>query len=83
MTQLDTTGGDSAWLDAECRRLLDFGRRFPHPAGGAGYLDDNGDVDLTRPVQTYITARMAHVYCLADLLGDTGGAALADRRWPA
>ena len=79
MTRLDTTGTDPAWLDAECRRLLDFGRRFPHPAGGAGYLDDNGDVDLTRPVQTYITARMAHVYCLADLLGDTGGAALADK----
>ena len=79
MTLLDTTGGDPAWLDTECHRLLDFGRRFPHPAGGAGYLDDNGDVDLTRPVQTYITARMAHVYCLADLLGDTAGAALADQ----
>lgn len=79
MTRPDTTGTDQAWLDTECRRLLDFGRRFPHPAGGAGYLDDNGDVDLTRPVQTYITARMAHVYCLAELLGETGGAALADR----
>lgn len=79
MTRPDTTGTDQAWLDAECRRLLDFGRRFPHPAGGAGYLDDNGEVDLARPVQTYITARMAHVYCLADLLGDAGGAALADK----
>ena len=79
MIQLEPTSGELAWLDTECRRLLDFGRRFPHPAGGAGYLDDNGDVDLSRPVQTYITARMAHIYCLADLLGDTGGAALADK----
>lgn len=70
---------DTAFLDAECRRLLDFGRRFPHPAGGAGWLDDTGAVDLARPVHTYITARMAHVYCLADLLGDAGGAALADQ----
>ena len=75
---LDAPGIDAAWLDAECRRLLDFGRRFPHPAGGAGWLDDTGAVDLTRPVHTYITARMGHVYCLADLLGDAGGAALAD-----
>ncbi|HEY4992961.1 MAG TPA: AGE family epimerase/isomerase, partial [Nakamurella sp.] len=49
------------------------------PAGGAGWLDDTGAVDLSRPVHTYITARMAHVYCLADLLGDGGGAALADQ----
>ena len=78
MIQRDPAGVEAGWLDAECRRLLDFGRRFPHPAGGAAWLDETGAPDLTRPVHTYITARMGHVYCLADLLGDDQGAGLTD-----
>ena len=75
-------GADSrfgiSWLTDECRRLFEFGRRLEHPAGGAAWLDDEGRPDNDRPVFTWITARMAHVYCLAQLLGDPDGAALAD-----
>ena len=66
------------WLAQETARLLRFGRRFPHPLGGAAWLRSDGTPDLGRPVQTWITARMAHVYSLADLLGAPGAAALAD-----
>ena len=64
-------------LAAECDRLLDFGRRFPHPDGGAAWLDADGRPDLTRPVFTWVTARMTHVYCLGHLLGRAGDADLA------
>ncbi len=64
-------------LAAECDRLLDFGRHFPHPAGGAAWLDERGEPDLGRPVFTWITARMTHVYCLGHLLGRSGDADLA------
>ena len=64
-------------LAAECDRLLGFGRHFPHPLGGSAWLDDRGRPDLSRPVFTWITARMAHVYCLGHLLGRSGDAELA------
>lgn len=60
---------DDAWLDAECRRLLGFGRRIAHPAGGAAWLDETGAPDLSRPVHTWITSRAVHVYGLGSLLG--------------
>ena len=63
---------DDAWLDAECRRLLDFGRRVVHPRGGAAWLDDDGAPDLGRPVHTWITSRTVHVYGLGALLGVDG-----------
>jgi sulfoquinovose isomerase len=66
-------------LAAECDRLLDFGRAFPHPQGGAAWLDEDGRPDLGRPVFTWITARMTHVYCLGHLLGRPGDADLAAR----
>jgi sulfoquinovose isomerase len=64
-------------LDAECNRLLDFGRHFPHPLGGAAWLDERGQPDLSRPVYTWITARMLHVYALGHLMGRPGDADLA------
>ena len=64
-------------LAAECDRLLNFGRHFPHPLGGAAWLDATGQPDMTRPVYTWITARMAHVYVLGHLLGRSGDADLA------
>jgi sulfoquinovose isomerase len=70
-------GVPAAVLAAECDRLLDFGRNFPHPRGGAAWLDDRGRPDLTRPVFTWITARMTHSYCLGHLLGRPGDADLA------
>jgi sulfoquinovose isomerase len=64
-------------LVTECARLLDFGLHFPHPLGGAAWLDTRGQPDLDRPVYTWITARMLHVYALGHLLGRSGDADLA------
>ncbi len=68
---------DDAWLDAECRRLLDFGRRVVHPRGGAAWLDDDGAPDLDRPVHTWITSRTVHVHGIGALLGVDGAASTA------
>ena len=68
---------DDTWLDAELRRLLDFGRRIIHPIGGAAWLDDTGAPDLTRPVHTWITSRTVHVYALGAMLGVEGCASIA------
>lgn len=64
-------------LATECERLLNFGRHFPHPLGGAAWLDATGQPDLARPVYTWITARMVHVYALGHLLGRSGDGDLA------
>ncbi|MBE7700477.1 AGE family epimerase/isomerase [Oerskovia sp. Sa1BUA8] len=66
-----------SWLDAECRRLLGFGRHVVLPGGGAAYLDDDGVPDPSRGVQTWITARTVHVYSLGALLGVPGSAGVA------
>ncbi|PFG43940.1 mannose/cellobiose epimerase-like protein (N-acyl-D-glucosamine 2-epimerase family) [Isoptericola jiangsuensis] len=66
-----------AWLDAECRRLLAFGRDVVHPAGGAAYLGDDGTPEPGRGVQTWITARTVHVYSLGAMLGVPGSATIA------
>ena len=68
---------DAAWLTDQLRRQLAFGRGFPHPEGGAGWLRADGTLDLDRPVHTWVTARMAHVYSLGHLAGFPGAAALA------
>ncbi|MCW2818052.1 MAG: N-acyl-D-glucosamine 2-epimerase [Marmoricola sp.] len=67
------------WLAQQLRRQLAFASAFPHPDGGAGWLDGDGDLDLSRPVHTYVTARMAHVFCLGSLAGIPGCGPLADR----
>ena len=72
-----TTGIPELVLIQECDRLLDFGRRFPHPLGGAAWLDDAGAPDPGRAVFTFITARMTHVYALGHLLGREGDRDLA------
>jgi sulfoquinovose isomerase len=70
-------GISASALVTESERLLDFGRHFPHPLGGAAWLDTRGQPDLSRPVYTWITARMLHVYVLGRLLGRDGDADLA------
>jgi len=67
------------WLHAEALRLLQFGYGAVPSARGAGWLDDNGAVDPARPVYTWITARMAHVYALGHLLGVPGSRPVAER----
>jgi mannose/cellobiose epimerase-like protein (N-acyl-D-glucosamine 2-epimerase family) len=53
-------------------RLLDFAERSRLPQGGFGYLGDDGRVLPDRPVETWIVARMTHVFGLAHLLGRPG-----------
>ncbi|MFC7331172.1 AGE family epimerase/isomerase [Marinactinospora rubrisoli] len=67
-----------AWLDAEARRLTAFASGAADPRGGFGWLTARGDLDGDRPTQTWITARMTHVFALAHLRGEPGGGALAD-----
>jgi mannose/cellobiose epimerase-like protein (N-acyl-D-glucosamine 2-epimerase family) len=52
--------------------LLDFAERSRLPDGGFGYLGDDGRVLPDRPVETWIVARMTHVFGLASLLGRPG-----------
>jgi mannose/cellobiose epimerase-like protein (N-acyl-D-glucosamine 2-epimerase family) len=53
----------------ELDRLLDFAARSRLPGGGFGYLGADGRVVPDRPVETWIVARMTHVFGLAHLLG--------------
>jgi mannose/cellobiose epimerase-like protein (N-acyl-D-glucosamine 2-epimerase family) len=53
-------------------RLLDFAERSRLPEGGFGYLGDDGRMLLDRPVETWIVARMTHVFGLARLIGRPG-----------
>jgi sulfoquinovose isomerase len=68
----------TAELSAEYHRLLEFGRRFPHPDGGAAWLGNDATPMPDRPIATYMTARMAHVYLLGSMTGFAGADARAD-----
>jgi mannose/cellobiose epimerase-like protein (N-acyl-D-glucosamine 2-epimerase family) len=68
---------DAAWLAGERRRLLEFARAARHPSGGFGWLDERGRLVPDRPVATWITARMTHVFSLARGLGEPDAAELA------
>jgi mannose/cellobiose epimerase-like protein (N-acyl-D-glucosamine 2-epimerase family) len=58
-------------------RLLDLAARSRVP-GGFGYLGADGRVVEGRPLETWIAARMTHVFGLAVLLGRPGAAELLD-----
>src|SRR3954454_14964595 len=53
----------------DLERLLDFAELSRLPGGGFGYLLDDGSVDAARGQETWIVARMTHVFGLAHLLG--------------
>jgi mannose/cellobiose epimerase-like protein (N-acyl-D-glucosamine 2-epimerase family) len=65
-------------LSEEGDRLLDFGRASQLPSGGFGWLSDDGQPELDRPVELWITCRMTHVYALGHLLGRPDCTALVD-----
>jgi len=77
MTTWTERPGHRDWLHTEGLRLLEFGRDSVQSDRGAGWLDDDGVVDTTRPVFTWMTARTAHVYALGHLLGVPGCGAVA------
>ncbi|MFM6851866.1 MAG: AGE family epimerase/isomerase, partial [Terrabacter sp.] len=66
------------WLDEQRRRMRVLVRRARNPAGGFGWLTDDGDLDPGKGVELWITARMTHVAALAVLEGDTASADLVD-----
>lgn len=72
MPHLIDSAEHSEWLAAERNRLLDFGADIVDPAGGAYYLDDVGQPDLEKGIQTYLTCRVVHTYSLGAMLGVAG-----------
>jgi mannose/cellobiose epimerase-like protein (N-acyl-D-glucosamine 2-epimerase family) len=58
-------------------RLLTSAARSRLPGGGFGYLGSDGAVLPDRPQETWIVARMTHVFSLAHLLGRPGAEELA------
>ncbi|MGW5876836.1 AGE family epimerase/isomerase [Nocardiopsis terrae] len=69
--------GDPAWLRTQERHLVEFAAGAAVP-DGFGWLDARGEVEPDRPTETWITARMTHVFSLAHLRGDAEAAKLAD-----
>ncbi|WP_347355137.1 AGE family epimerase/isomerase [Intrasporangium sp.] len=70
---------ERARLEADAARLVGFARRAADPGGGFGWLDDAGRLVADRPVETWITCRMTHVFALAALHGDGSAGEYVDR----
>jgi mannose/cellobiose epimerase-like protein (N-acyl-D-glucosamine 2-epimerase family) len=67
---------ETEFLAEQAERLWAFAERGAHPDGGFGHLDADGQVDLARPTQTYVTCRMVHSFALAQISGRPGAAEL-------
>ena len=65
------------WLYEEGHRLYAFAAGSVVP-DGFGWLDTQGVVVADRPTETWITARMTHVFSLAYLRGETAAGGPAD-----
>lgn len=75
--QIDTDE-NRLFLKEMTGELLDFGKNFPSPGGGSWYLEDDGTPRKEHPRETWITARMAHVYSIGTILGYAGSKELAE-----
>ncbi|MDO5721535.1 MAG: AGE family epimerase/isomerase [Actinomycetaceae bacterium] len=62
--------------EEDLKGILDFARKAKVETG-FGYLNSDGTVDTSRPVELWITCRMTHVYALAHLQGYEGAAEIA------
>ncbi len=76
--QLDTDE-NKAFLREGAKALLVFGNRFPSPGGSSYYLGDDGAPLTDRARETWITARMVHVYSIGAMMGYEGAALLAGK----
>ena len=74
--QIDTAQ-NSDFLKKARNELLSFGHKFPSPKGSSYYLGDDGTPWKTQNRETWITSRMAHVYCLGSFLSHPGSKELA------
>src|SRR6478609_8422575 len=77
--RVDPTADLTAWRRDQLADLLYFGAASLRSDGAAQWLDDDDVPDLARPVHTWITSRMAHVYAFSSLLGVPGAGELADK----
>lgn len=69
--QLDTDE-NREFLKKNCEELFSFGHKFPSPGGSAYYLGEDGIPLKEKDRETWITARMVHVYSLAKFLKHPG-----------
>jgi mannose/cellobiose epimerase-like protein (N-acyl-D-glucosamine 2-epimerase family) len=69
--------GSERWRHAEAARLIGFGRGAVLPGGGFGWLDANGEIDVTQACPLYLNSRMTYVFALAHLEGEPGADSLA------
>ena len=65
-------------LTDDLAALLAFAARSRRADGGFGYLGADGSLVVDRPRETYVTARMTHVFSLAAMLGRPGAGELAE-----
>ncbi len=72
------TEANRIFMASETYELLKFGKGFPAPDGGSGWLNADGTLDPSHGVETWITSRMAHVYSIGAMLGYPGAGELAD-----
>jgi mannose/cellobiose epimerase-like protein (N-acyl-D-glucosamine 2-epimerase family) len=63
---------ESAWRRDHFVSLLRFAEGSIRADGAACWLDDEGRPDDSHPVETWITARMAHIFAVGHLLGVSG-----------
>ncbi|BDR52220.1 N-acyl-D-glucosamine 2-epimerase [Bombiscardovia nodaiensis] len=66
------TEANRIFMAAQTYGFLDFGRGFPTEQGGSGWLNDDGSLDHSQGIQTWITCRMTHVYSIGAMLGYEG-----------
>lgn len=57
------------WLEGEGDDLLVFATESMREDGGFAWLDENGEPDLSRPSELWITCRMTHCFALGHLMG--------------
>lgn len=57
------------WLEGEGDDLLVFATESVREDGGFAWLDENGEADLTRPSELWITCRMTHCFALGHMMG--------------
>ena len=67
MNELDATHKE--FLLREAQSLLDFARGSVIESGGFGYLDSEGKVDPSKPLESYVQARMIQVFGVGHKLG--------------
>lgn len=72
------TDENREFLHGVTENLLGFGHQFPSPGGGSYWLGDDGTPWKDRNRETWITARMVHVYSLGTFLGHPGSEELVD-----